>query len=139
MVQDQEHILLELEYYCDKNDDMWNMPDEQMKSLAMSELKRSKIVSNKTGMDANSIVLRIEEAYPVYSGTYNELHKLHSWINQMDNIYCVGRNGQHHYNNMDHSMETAIAAVDYIVGNSTSKRDIWAVNTQPTYHENERK
>jgi UDP-galactopyranose mutase len=77
---------------------------------------------------------KIKKAYPAYFDTYKDIDKLIEYVNTFDNLYCIGRNGQHRYNNMDHSMLTAIKAVDSIL-NNTNKKDIWNVNIEQDYHE----
>ena len=80
-------------------------------------------------------VVRIKKAYPAYFDTYKDIDSLVNWLNTVDNLYCVGRNGQHRYNNMDHSMETAFQTVDNILSGKTTKDNIWNVNTEKSYHE----
>jgi protoporphyrinogen oxidase len=78
---------------------------------------------------------KIKKAYPAYFDTYNEIHKLRTYLNKFDNLYCIGRNGQHRYNNMDHSMMTAFETVKNILNNIKSKDNIWNVNVEKSYHE----
>ena len=78
---------------------------------------------------------RVQKAYPAYFGTYGQLDALRSYLDGLKNLYCVGRNGQHRYNNMDHSMETAFAAVESIVSGSGDRQSVWNVNTESEYHE----
>ena len=77
----------------------------------------------------------LKKAYPAYFDTYSQIDELIAYINTIPNLYCVGRNGQHRYNNMDHSMLTAIRAVEHIKSGKTDKSEIWKVNTEKTYHE----
>ena len=78
---------------------------------------------------------KVKKAYPAYFDTYDQIDELVDYLNTYDNLYCVGRNGQHRYNNMDHSMLTAIRAVEHIKSGNTDKSEIWKVNTEKTYHE----
>ena len=79
---------------------------------------------------------KVKKAYPAYFDTYSRISEVIDYLNTYDNLYCVGRNGQHRYNNMDHSMVTAFEAVDNIIaGNSADKSAIWNVNTEKEYHE----
>lgn len=87
----------------------------------------------------DSHVERVKKAYPAYFDTYSEIDELVNYINTIPNIYCVGRNGQHRYNNIDHSMCTSFEAVKNIKNGITDKRNVWAVNTEEEYHEEEKK
>ena len=78
---------------------------------------------------------RVQKAYPAYFDTYNQIDCVIDYINDIDNLYCIGRNGQHRYNNMDHSMATAFEAADAIINNKHDKSAIWNVNTEKEYHE----
>ena len=80
-------------------------------------------------------VERVKKAYPAYFDTYSEIDKLITYLNKYENLYCIGRNGQHRYNNMDHSMLTAMETVKNIENNITNKDNIWNVNTEKEYHE----
>lgn len=127
-------IWLGLEYFCTEGDDMWNMSDDQLKELARHELAELQFIApQQTIIDSH--VEKVKKAYPAYHGTYNNLASLTSWLDSIGNLYCIGRNGQHRYNNMDHSMLTAIEAVNNIVTGNTSHRNIWNVNTDSNYHE----
>ena len=83
----------------------------------------------------DSVVKRVKKAYPAYFDTYNEIDKVISYLNGFENLFCVGRNGQHRYNNMDHSMLTAIYTANAIKNSSSDKELIWNVNTEKEYHE----
>lgn len=135
MVKDPDNtVWIGLEYFCDEGDDFWNMSDEECMSFAVKELVKMGIISSeKEVMDTNRI--RVKKAYPAYFDTYDQIDELVDYINTYDNLYCVGRNGQHRYNNMDHSMATAFEAVDNIVSGREDKTNIWSVNTEKEYHE----
>ncbi len=135
MVKDPDNtVWIGLEYFCDEGDDFWNMSDEECMSFAVKELVKMGIISSeKEVMDTNRI--RVKKAYPAYFDTYDRIDELVDYINTYDNLYCVGRNGQHRYNNMDHSMATAFEAVDNIVSGREDKTNIWSVNTEKEYHE----
>ncbi len=127
-------VWLGLEYFCTEGDDMWTMSDEQLSGLARHELIELQFIApQQTVIDSH--VERVKKAYPAYHGTYNDLATLTNWLDGIGNLYCIGRNGQHRYNNMDHSMLTAIEAVNNIVSGSTSHRNVWNVNTDSSYHE----
>ena len=78
---------------------------------------------------------KVKKAYPAYFDTYSQIDRLIEYLNVFENLYCIGRNGQHRYNNMDHSMATAFEAVDNIMNNNKDKSNIWRVNTEKEYHE----
>ena len=80
-------------------------------------------------------VVRVPKTYPAYFGTYDRFEELRKYVDQYDNLYLVGRNGMHKYNNQDHSMLTAMTAVDNIIAGRTDKSNIWSVNTEMDYHE----
>ena len=82
-------------------------------------------------------VERIKKAYPAYFDTYNEIDTLVDYLKSIDNLFCVGRNGQHRYNNIDHSMVTAFEAVKCIISGNNNKEALWSVNTEKEYHEEE--
>jgi len=134
MVEDFEKTIgIGLEYFCQENDEYWNMKDEEFKDFAVSELEKMKIASKDDVLDFH--VERIKKAYPAYFDTYSQMSQLIEYLNLFKNLYCVGRNGQHRYNNMDHSMLTAIEAVRCIKDSSIDKSIIWNVNTEKEYHE----
>mgnify|MGYP000687676286 CR=1 FL=1 len=84
---------------------------------------------------AHEHIEKVKKAYPVYFGTYDRMGELTAWLNKIENLFCIGRNGQHRYNNMDHSMMTAFCAVDLLLAGSTDKEHIWSANTEKAYHE----
>lgn len=135
LVKDPEHkVWIGLEYFCLEGDDFWNMSDEECITYATDELIKMGIIS-KDAKITSSHRERVKKAYPAYFDTYDDIDKLISWLNQYPNLYCIGRNGQHRYNNMDHSMVTAFEAVNNINNDITSKDNIWSVNTEQSYHE----
>ncbi len=126
-------VWLGLEYFCDKYDDLWNKSNQEMADLAADELIRTGIISDKTTI-IDTHIERLEKAYPAYLGTYKNIQELRAYLDCFDNLYCIGRNGQHRYNNMDHSMLTAIECVRNILNNLISKDNIWNVNTEKEYN-----
>jgi protoporphyrinogen oxidase len=112
------------------------MSDEHFIKLAIDELEKIGIIDKEDVLDSTRI--KVKKAYPAYFGTYSEFDKVREYLDSFDNLYCIGRNGQHRYNNMDHSMLTAIEAVKAIKNNST-KEDIWNVNIEKDYHEEKEK
>ena len=135
MVKDPEHtVWIGLEYFCKEGDKYWNMPEAEWVSFATKELIRMGILSSADDvMDSHSE--KVKKAYPAYFDTYAHIDQVISWLNQIENLYCVGRNGQHRYNNMDHSMVTSFEAVQSILDGTHAKDNIWNVNTEQEYHE----
>jgi protoporphyrinogen oxidase len=134
MVENPENtVWIGLEYFCAEGDDFWNMSEKECTDFAVGELVKMGVI------DENSVISfhreRVKKAYPAYFDTYAHFDKVVSYLNKFDNLWCVGRNGQHRYNNMDHSMLTAIKAVNAIRSGSTDKSEIWNVNTEKQYHE----
>jgi protoporphyrinogen oxidase len=126
-------VWIGLEYFCQEGDDFWNMTDESCMDLAIGELAKLQVIDPNEVLSSH--IERVKKAYPAYFGSYDRLDRVVSFLNGFENLYCVGRNGQHRYNNMDHSMATAFEAVDNIRINRTDKGNIWGVNTEQAYHE----
>jgi protoporphyrinogen oxidase len=134
LVKDYEHTMwIGLEYFCTEGDALWQMPKEKFIDMAIEELVKIDIIDKKDVLD--SVQVKIKKAYPSYFGTYYELDKVRRFLDGIENLFCIGRNGQHRYNNMDHSMLTAIEAVQCLKENRTDKDSIWNVNTEDEYHE----
>lgn len=125
-----------LEYFCNEGDDLWRMTDDDLKALGRHEMAVIGIVDPNDVLDAT--VIRVEKTYPAYFGTYARFDELRAWVDGIENLYLLGRNGMHRYNNQDHSMLTAMTAVDNIVAGCTDKHNVWAVNTEQDYHEEKR-
>ncbi|HSK11922.1 MAG TPA: NAD(P)/FAD-dependent oxidoreductase [Phnomibacter sp.] len=133
MVADPDTQWLGLEYFCNTTDEIWRTPDDQLIQMAEKELLEIGIIEPGVVMDGT--VVRQEKTYPSYTGTYAQFDVLRSWIQGLENFYPIGRNGMHRYNNSDHSMLTAMIAVDHITGSVQDKNAIWEVNTEDEYHE----
>ena len=134
MVNDLENtVWIGLEYFCSEGDELWTMPDKAFIDFATDELCRIGVIDRTDVLDATR--LKIKKAYPAYFGSYAEFGRVIEYLNTVENLYCIGRNGQHRYNNMDHSMLTAIAAVDCVRNGYTDKSAVWNVNTEQEYHE----
>ena len=135
MVKDLEHtVWVGLEYFCQEGDDFWNMTDEEFSKLGINEMiKMGLIDSPEVVMDTHAE--RVKKAYPAYFDTYSEIDTLIAYLNTIDNLYCVGRNGQHRYNNIDHSMVTSFETAKNILSGRKDKSNIWNVNTEKEYHE----
>lgn len=135
LVEDPENtVWIGLEYFCKEGDKYWNMSEEEWIKMGISELvKMGVIESEKVVLDAHRE--KVKKAYPAYFDTYSDIDKAIEYVNKFENLYCVGRNGQHRYNNMDHSMATSFETVKAIVNGKKDKTDIWNVNTEKEYHE----
>lgn len=133
MVEDpQEYVWLGLEYFCKEGDALWIMSDAEWTELGVKELRQIGILGDTPIIKSH--VERIQKAYPAYFDGYTHINEIRESLNGIENLYCIGRNGQHRYNNMDHSMATAFAAVDAIEGRG-SKEAVWQVNTEQSFHE----
>lgn len=135
LVQDPNHtVWIGLEYFCTEGDRYWNMSEEEWVKFGIAELiKMGVISSEKDVLDSHRE--RVKKAYPAYFDTYDHMDDLIGYLNTFGNLYCVGRNGQHRYNNMDHSMATSFEAVNNILSGREDKKNIWSVNTEKEYHE----
>ena len=135
LVADPANVWLGLEYFCNQTDELWNLSDERMIALATGELSRIGIIEASQVLDAT--VLRMEKTYPAYFGTYNRFSEIREYVDGYTNLFLIGRNGMHRYNNQDHSMLTAMMVVDGIVAGHVDKSALWEVNTETDYHEKE--
>lgn len=128
-----ENVWIGLEYFCREGDDFWNMSDEECINMAIDELVSMDVIDKNDVIDSHRE--RIQKAYPAYFDGYDNMDKIIDYLNTFDNLFCVGRNGQHRYNNMDHSMVTSFEAVKDIVNDIHDKTNVWNVNTDKEYHE----
>lgn len=127
-------VWIGLEYFAKEGDEYWTMPDEEFIKFAIDELVKIDIIDKEDVLDAH--LLHVKKAYPAYFGSYKDFPLVQDYLNKFENLFCIGRNGQHRYNNMDHSMLTAMEAVHLIKsGNISDKRILWEVNTEKEYHE----
>ncbi len=133
MVADPNTVWIGMEYFCTEGDDIWSLGDENLKLMALGELEKLGLVDQADMLDG--IVLRVPKAYPGYYGTYNEFPIIRDYMDAISNLFLVGRNGMHRYNNQDHSMLTARYAAKAIVENSVDKTPLWEVNVDDEYHE----
>jgi protoporphyrinogen oxidase len=133
MVADPANVWLGLEYFCNESDEIWNLSDERMAALATRELSKIGIIDTTQVLD--STVLRMEKTYPAYFGTYDRFAEIRGYVDRYTNLFLIGRNGMHRYNNQDHSMLTAMMAVDDIIAGKTDKTALWVLNTEMDYHE----
>lgn len=134
LVKDKGRIWIGLEYFCQEGDEMWEMSDSEMIETARRELQKCAVANPENVLDA--VVIKTKKAYPAYFGTYGKFGEVRNFLDKIENLYCVGRNGQHRYNNMDHSMLSAMEAAKIInCGGSLSKDAVWNVNAEESYHE----
>ena len=129
----RDTVWIGLEYFCAEGDDMWNTPDKEFCDFAVKELEHIGIIDAADVLDTARI--RVKKAYPAYFGVYKDFDCVREYLDKYENLYCVGRNGQHRYNNMDHSMLTAMEAVRSIAAGGGDKSAVWNVNTEKEYHE----
>ena len=130
-------VWLGLEYFANEGDKLWSLTDEQFTRFAISEVVKMGIIDSADQV-LDSHVERVKKAYPAYFDSYDRIDEVVSYLNGFTNLFCVGRNGQHRYNNIDHSMMTSFLTVDNILAGKTDKTDIWNVNTEKEYHENKK-
>jgi protoporphyrinogen oxidase len=133
MVKDPGNVWLGLEYFCYESDPLWNLTDEKMIALAKEELERMGMADGADVLDAT--VIRMPKTYPAYFGAYQHFDRIRDYVDQIENLFLIGRNGMHRYNNQDHSMLTAMMAVDNIAAGIKDKSNLWEVNTEMEYHE----
>jgi protoporphyrinogen oxidase len=137
LVADPSKTWIGLEYFCYQTDALWKMADEDLKKFAIAEVEKIGILRASDVTDAH--VVRVPKTYPAYFGTYARFHVIREFLDHYDNLYLVGRNGMHKYNNQDHSMLTAMTAVDNILAGIRDKDNVWSINTEMEYHEEETK
>jgi protoporphyrinogen oxidase len=133
LVKDQNNIWLGLEYFCNEGDELWSKTDTEFSKFAINELANIYFIDKGDVID--STVIRMPKTYPAYFGSYDKFKIIRNFTDDFENLFLIGRNGMHRYNNSDHSMLAAIVAVDNIINNRKDKSNIWEVNTEEEYHE----
>lgn len=133
LLPNPEYVWLGLEYFCQEGDDLWQRDTAAMTRLAIDELARIGLIDPKDVLDSH--VVKVPKTYPAYFGAYQHFWKIREFVDPIPNLFLVGRNGMHRYNNQDHSMLTARIAVDQIISGLTEKSEIWSVNIDDDYHE----
>jgi len=133
LVADATTVWLGLEYFCAEDDGLWSMQDGQFLDFAAKELAKIGLIDRADVLDGT--VVRVPKAYPAYFGEYRGIGKVRGFLDRFPNLFAVGRNGMHRYNNQDHSMLAAKAAVDCIIAGSSDKSGLWSVNVEDEYHE----
>ncbi len=133
LLADPDTVWLGAEYFCNQGDAIWSLSDQSLADLCVEELSRVGMVDPAKVLDRT--VIRIPKTYPAYFGTYDRFSELRGWLDDFENLFLLGRNGMHRYNNQDHSMLTAMVAVDNLMEGRIDKGAIWEVNTERDYHE----
>jgi protoporphyrinogen oxidase len=133
LVANSDKVWIGLEYFCNDTDPLWKLSDEEMAKLAIEEIAKIGILRAEDVEDAH--VVHVPKTYPAYFGSYDRFDVIRNYIDSFENLFLVGRNGMHKYNNQDHSMLTAMTAVENIVNGVTTKDNIWSINTEMEYHE----
>jgi protoporphyrinogen oxidase len=133
MVANPDYVWIGVEYFCYETDELWRKPDVEMAAFACAELHKIDIIDKQDVLD--TVVIHMPKTYPAYFGTYNRFDEIRKFIDRFSNLFLVGRNGMHRYNNQDHSMLTAMMAVDNIIAGRDDKANLWEVNTEMEYHE----
>ncbi len=133
MLEDPSKVWVGMEYFVNEGDELWNMPDKKFAKFAIDELDKIDIIEKSKVVD--SVVIRMKKTYPAYFGTYDRFDELKSYVNKLENLFLIGRNGMHRYNNQDHSMLTAMAAVENIMKDVRTKDNLWSINVEKDYHE----
>jgi protoporphyrinogen oxidase len=133
LVSDPSKVWIGLEYFCNDTDPLWNRTNGEIAKFAIDEVARIGILRADEVRD--SCVFRVPKTYPAYFGTYDRFDEVVRYMERYENLFLVGRNGMHKYNNQDHSMLTAMLAVENILSGRRDKHNLWEVNTEQEYHE----
>ncbi len=133
MVDDPEKGWIGVEYFCNEPDPFWQSDDESIKEIAIKEMEMIGLLRKEEVLD--SLVVKVEKAYPSYYGAYDRFGLVRESLDRIENLYLIGRNGMHRYNNSDHSMLTAMTAVKNILTGRNDKSNIWDINIGDEYHE----
>ena len=129
----KKSVWIGLEYFCSETDQLWKMTDSKFIKMAIAEAEKIGLIDSEEVLD--SVSFKVPKAYPAYFGTYGQFDVIKNWLDRIDNLYVMGRNGMHRYNNMDHSVLSAMAAVREFLNPTGSRSAIWNVNTEQEYHE----
>jgi protoporphyrinogen oxidase len=133
LVKSPEKVWIGMEYFCNETDPLWKLSDAEMSKLAVDEIARIGILKADEVEDTH--VVHVPKTYPAYFGSYDRFDVIRNYTDRLENLFMVGRNGMHKYNNQDHSMLTAMTAVENIINDVVTKDNIWAINTEMEYHE----
>lgn len=133
MVKNENDLWIGVEYFCNETDAFWNQDDQAIAAFAVREMITAGMLNEEDVKD--SLVVKVKKAYPSYFGGYNNFHIVQEYLDSITNLFPIGRNGMHRYNNTDHSMLTAMVAVNNIIEGRKDKSNIWEINTEDEYHE----
>ncbi len=133
LVENKENIWLGLEYFCQENDELWNLTEKEFFDFAVSEMVKLDLIELADVIDGT--VLKVPKTYPAYFGSYDQFDSIITYLNEIKNLFPIGRNGMHRYNNQDHSMLTGMMAAENIIAGITDKTEMWKINTEMEYHE----
>lgn len=133
LVKDENTIWIGLEYFCNEEDELWSKSDDDFAKFDIDELAKIDIIEKENVLD--NVVIRMPKTYPAYLGSYDQFETIRKFTDQSTNLFLIGRNGMHRYNNQDHSMLSAMMAVENIIKDVKSKDNIWAINIEEEYHE----
>lgn len=133
LIKDPNTIWIGLEYFCNEGDELWIKSDSDFIQFATSELSKIGIIEKQDVLD--STIVRVKKAYPAYFGSYDDFSIIKKFTDKIENLFLIGRNGMHKYNNQDHSMLTAMIAVENIINGTKTKDNLWNINTEQDYHE----
>ncbi len=137
LLANADTVWMGLEYFCNEGDELWNRSDADLKLLAVEEMHKMGLIDGGDVID--SVVIKMKKTYPGYFGEYKNFPIVRDFFDGFSNLFLIGRNGMHKYNNQDHSMLTAMVSVDNIIAGNTDKSNIWAINTEEDYHEESHK
>ena len=133
MVKDPDNVWIGLEYFCNEGDELWSKTDNDFAKFAIEEFIKIGMIDQNDVID--SVVIRMPKTYPAYFGSYDRFNEIREYTDSISNLFLIGRNGMHRYNNQDHSMLTAMEAVKNIRNGINTKDNIWNVNAEQEYHE----
>jgi len=133
MVADPDKVWIGLEYFCDEGDEIWSLDDTEMSALAIRELDQINVARPEAVQ--GTTVIRVPKTYPAYFGSYERFDEVQAWFDGIENLYPIGRNGMHRYNNQDHSMLAAMTVVDGLIAGNIDRNLLWSVNAEAEYHE----
>lgn len=133
MVKDMDTVWLGLEYFCNEGDELWSMGKKNLIEFGRNELSKLGIIDKENYIDGT--VIKVPKAYPAYVGSYEFFDQIKDYVDKYENLFLIGRNGMHRYNNQDHSMLTAMASVQCIINGSKSREHIWGINDEDDYLE----
>ena len=126
-------IWIGLEYFCNEQDDLWQMSDQDFIQMAIGEAEKIGLIEKDAVLD--SVNFKVPKAYPAYFGTYDQFGTIRAFLDTFENLFVMGRNGMHRYNNMDHSVLSAMAVVEEMIVPTHNRSAIWNVNAEQEYHE----